>query len=158
MEDFVKEFNFNVFSPVAMTQACMPHLEKTKGNIIFMSSINGKTFVPRTGTYCASKACIDMLAKIIALEEAPNGVRCNLVSPGPVATELLWNLPGTEGKTLDDIAGMLSKGMPVGRIGKTEEIARLCFFLASDEQGYITGADVIIDGATSLQSYVHKSD
>ena len=41
---------------------------------------------------------MDMMAKMIALEEAKNGVRCNIVSPGPVATEILWNLPGTEGK------------------------------------------------------------
>ncbi len=66
--------------------------------MIFISSINGKTQVPGAGNYCMTKAAMDMMAKMFALEESAKGVRVNIVSPGPVATEMLWNLPGTEGK------------------------------------------------------------
>ncbi len=57
---------------------------------------------------------------------------------------------------MDEIKSMLGAGMPLKRIGETAEIGRACHFLASDESGYINGHDLIIDGATSLQSYVHK--
>jgi 3alpha(or 20beta)-hydroxysteroid dehydrogenase len=59
---------------------------------------------------------------------------------------------------MDDIKSMLGAGIPLKRIGETEDIGRVCHFLASEQSGYVSGHDFVIDGAASLQTYIHKSE
>jgi 3alpha(or 20beta)-hydroxysteroid dehydrogenase len=83
------------------------------------------------------------MTKSAALELAPHGIRVNSVHPGPIATPML------EIRAPEDNAARL-KSVPMGRQGEAEEVARLVLFLLSDESGYMTGAEVTVDGGATL--------
>jgi NAD(P)-dependent dehydrogenase (short-subunit alcohol dehydrogenase family) len=96
--------------------------------------------------YSASKAGIMGLTKSLALELAAKGITVNAISPGPCATEIntaILNSP--------ELLAKFTAQLPVGRFGKPEEIAALAVFLASDDSGFITGTDVVIDGGWMAQ-------
>jgi len=82
-------FETNVKSVVFLTQLCLPHLEKTKGNIVNVSSVAGLRPFPDWGFYAMSKAALDQFTRCLALEMAPKGVRVNAVNPGTVRTPAL---------------------------------------------------------------------
>ncbi len=89
VEEAKEMMDLNFFSPMALTQAALPHIRKTKGNIIFISSVAAGVPYGSTAAYGASKAALTQFAKVLALEEAPNGVRANVISPGGINTEIL---------------------------------------------------------------------
>ncbi|XP_050353671.1 3-oxoacyl-[acyl-carrier-protein] reductase-like [Nymphalis io] len=139
--------NLNVRAQVQMTHLAAPHLIKTKGNIINISSIAGKmTFTNPLLCYAISKAAIDHFTRAVALELAPHGVRVNSISPGPVRTDLLSNA-GVE-KTMDDI----DYKIPLGRVSDSEEIADLILYVASDKAKAITGSDFVTDNGILVNS------
>jgi NAD(P)-dependent dehydrogenase (short-subunit alcohol dehydrogenase family) len=95
---------------------------------------------------CAAKAGVDMLTQVLALEWGPQGIRINSIVPGPIAdTEGLKRLAPT-----DDTLDAMARRVPLGRLGRTDDIARMAMFLASDWGGYITGAILPVDGGLGL--------
>ena len=95
--------------------------------------------VPQTiGHYCASKAAVIQLAKAMAVEFAPHGIRVNSVSPGYVMTELV--------EPLTTFHEAWKPRIPMGRLGRPEEMMGLYVYLASDASSYMTGSDIVIDG------------
>lgn len=97
---------------------------------------------------CSAKAGINMLAKCLALEWGPAGIRVNAISPGPIAdTEGMRRLTPT-----DEATAALARSIPLQRYGRIDEIAAAAIYLASEEAAYVTGMVLDVDGGTSLGS------
>ena len=145
LEDWDKMMNINLRAVFCLTQKCVPHLEKTKGNIVNVSSVAGLRAFPNLLAYCVSKAAIDQLTRCSALELAPKGVRVNAVNPGVVVT----SLHKRGGMAEEDYQNFLEHSKtthPLGRVGEPAEVAELIYFLASEKALWITGATYEIDG------------
>jgi NAD(P)-dependent dehydrogenase (short-subunit alcohol dehydrogenase family) len=141
--------NINLRSVFHLMKLAVPHLEKTKGNIVNVSSVTGPRSFPGVLAYCVSKAGVDQLTRCAALELAAKGIRVNAVNPGVVVT----GLHRAGGMNDEAYAAFLEHSKtthPLGRVGKAEEVADLIYFLASDRAGWITGATVSIDGGRAL--------
>lgn len=145
LEDWDKMFDINLRSVFYIMQKCIPHLEKTKGNIVNVSSVTGIRAFPGVLAYCVSKAGVDQLTRCAALELAPKGIRVNAVNPGVVETNL-HKRSGMENEKYRTFLEHSKLTHPLGRVGQPEEIADLIYFLASDQAGWITGATYEIDG------------
>ncbi|MCS6875194.1 MAG: SDR family oxidoreductase [Pyrinomonadaceae bacterium] len=145
LEEWDKVMNINLRAVFLLMQKCIPHLEKTKGNIVNVSSVAGERAFPNVLAYCVSKAGLDQLTRCAALELAPKGIRVNAVNPGVVIT----NLHRRGGMSEEEYQKFLKRSKtthPLGRVGEPEEVAELIYFLASDKASWITGATYEIDG------------
>ncbi|MGD0490468.1 MAG: glucose 1-dehydrogenase [Steroidobacteraceae bacterium] len=111
------------------------------GSIINLSSTMGSRGAAGASMYVASKHAVEGLTKSAALEAAPFGVRVNAVAPGPVETEMLGRFAGSA-----DRMSAIAQGVPLKRLGRTEEIAHAILFLASANAGFVTGEIVHING------------
>lgn len=132
----------NLTSVFLMCRAFVPHMKGSGyGRILNMTSIMAHVSMPQRTAYSSTKAALLGLTKALALELATEGVTVNGISPGPFATEM--NTPILQNPELN--AQFVSK-IPVGRWGKLEEVGALAAFLCSDEAGFITGTDILIDG------------
>jgi NAD(P)-dependent dehydrogenase (short-subunit alcohol dehydrogenase family) len=141
--------NINVRSVFHLMKLATPHLEKTKGNIVNVSSVTGLRSFPGVLAYCVSKAAVDQLTRCAALELAPKGIRVNAVNPGVVVS----GLHRSGGMTDENYAAFLEHSKtthPLARIGQPSEVADLIYFLASDKAAWITGETVSIDGGRAL--------
>jgi NAD(P)-dependent dehydrogenase (short-subunit alcohol dehydrogenase family) len=143
--DWRRMMDINLDSTFRLMQLALPHLEKRKGNIVNVSSVNGIRAFAGVLAYCVSKAAVDQLTRCSAMELAAKGVRVNAVNPGVTVT----NLHRRSGMDPDRYAASLEHSKtthPLGRVGRPEEVADLILFLASDKAGFITGASHPIDG------------
>lgn len=141
--------NINLRSIFHLMKLAVPQLEKTKGNIVNVSSVTGPRSFPGVLAYCVSKAGLDQLTRCAALELAANQIRVNAVNPGVVVT----GLHRSGGMNDEAYAAFLEHSKtthPLGRVGRPEEVADLIYFLASDRAAWITGATVSIDGGRAL--------
>ena len=145
LDDWDKMMNINLRAVFYLMQKCVPYLEKTKGNIVNISSVAGLRAFPNVLAYCVSKAAIDQLTRCSALELAPKGIRVNAVNPGVVITALHKR----GGMAEEDYGNFLEhskKTHPIGRVGEPREVAELIYYLASEKASWITGATYEIDG------------
>jgi acetoacetyl-CoA reductase/3-oxoacyl-[acyl-carrier protein] reductase len=155
-EDWYKVIAVNLSGAFFMSQAALPHMiERGTGRIISISSIIGSTGNIGQANYAASKSGLFGLTKTLAREacfqlqragkltEDSIGVTVNAVAPGFVATEMLEHIPE---KVLERIKAQI----PVGRLGRPDEIARVVHFLASDHSSFITGAVVNVNGGQEM--------
>ena len=141
--------NVNLRAVFHLMQTATPHLIKTKGNVVNISSVTGLRSFPGVLAYCVSKAAVDQLTRCAALELAPKGVRVNAVNPGVVITEIHKR----GGMSEDNYANFLEHSKtthPLGRVGRASEVAELVFYLASEKASWITGATYQIDGGRAL--------
>jgi NAD(P)-dependent dehydrogenase (short-subunit alcohol dehydrogenase family) len=132
-----------------LTKLAVPYLEKSRGNVVNVSSVTGPRSFPGVLAYCVSKAGVDQLTRCAALELASKGIRINAVNPGVVVT----GLHRSGGMSEEAYAAFVEHSKtthPLGRTGEPREIADLIYFLASDRAGWITGATVSIDGGRAL--------
>ncbi|CAL4166714.1 unnamed protein product, partial [Meganyctiphanes norvegica] len=149
MEDYDRQMNVNTRSPFLMTKLSLPHLLKTKGNIVNISSVTGTRAFPNVVSYCMSKAALDQLTRTVALEVAERGVRVNAVNPGVIVTECHKR----GGMSEEAYAKFLEHGKSthaMGRVGQVEEVASAVVFLASDQSSFITGVTLPVDGGRSI--------
>jgi len=130
-------------------QLATPHLIKTKGNVVNISSVTGLRSFPGVLAYCVSKAGVDQLTRCAALELAPKGVRVNAVNPGVVVTEI-HKRGGMDKEAYERFLEHSKTTHPLGRVGDPGEIADLVLYLASDKAAWITGATYSIDGGRAL--------
>jgi NAD(P)-dependent dehydrogenase (short-subunit alcohol dehydrogenase family) len=145
LDDWDAMLDINLRSVFYLTQRCVPYLERTKGNVVNVSSVAGPRAFPNLLAYCVSKAGLDQLTRCCALELAQKGIRVNAVNPGVVIT----NLHKRGGMNDEKYAAFLEHSKsthPLGRVGTPDEVAELICFLASDKAGWITGATYEIDG------------
>lgn len=121
-----------------------PMLEKGSGSLVHIASISASSPQPASGAYSTTKAAIAMLSRQLAAEWGPRGVRSNTVSPGMIRTPLTENFYRTPG-----VSESRSNVVPSRRIGRPDDIANACVFLASDRASYVNGQDLIVDGGFS---------
>jgi len=116
-----------------------PMLNQSYGRIINISSVNGQRAQFGQVNYAAAKAGMHGITKTLAIETAAKGITVNTISPGYVGTDMVMAVA-------PEIRAKIVEGIPVGRLGGTEEIAHLVSFLASPKSGFITGANYAING------------
>ena len=139
--DFREIVEVNLMAPMALSQAVLPHMRANAwGRIVNIASVFGEVSRDQRAAYSASKFGLIGLTKALAAEVAQDGVLVNCVSPGPLETELTTEVLGEAGKA------SISKEIPIGRLGTPAEVATLVGFLASDNNSYISGQSIIIDG------------
>ena len=137
--------NINLRSIFHLMQIAVPHLKKTKGSIVNVSSVTGLRAFPGVLAYCVSKAGVDQLTRCAALELADAEVRVNAVNPGVVRTNL-HRRGGMNEDAYETFTEHSKKTHPLGRIGEPEEVAELIAFLATSRSGWVTGTTISIDG------------
>ena len=145
LDDWDYMMNLNVRVPFYLMQCALPYLSARQGNVVNVSSVTGIRAFPGVLAYCVSKAGVSQMTSCTALELAGIGVRVNAVCPGVVVTELHRR----GGMSADAYAAFLEHSKtthPLGRVGQAEEVADLIYFLASPQAGWITGANIPIDG------------
>ena len=139
-DDFDKVMEVNLKSVFNMTKACQRvFLKNRNGSIINMSSVVGVKGNAGQSNYAASKAGIIGFSKSIAQELGSRSIRCNVIAPGFIKTEMTDNLS-------DSIIESWTENIPLKRPGESNDVANLCLFLASDLSSYITGQVINVDG------------
>jgi 2-keto-3-deoxy-L-fuconate dehydrogenase len=150
--DWALSFDLNVHAMYRMSRAFLPAmLERSAGAIVNMSSIASSVKgVPNRFAYGASKAAVIGLTKAIAADFVSNGIRCNVICPGTVESPSLRGRivaqAMQQGIEIEKAEANFVGRQPMGRLGRTEEIAALALYLASDEAAFTTGAVHVIDG------------
>jgi NAD(P)-dependent dehydrogenase (short-subunit alcohol dehydrogenase family) len=140
-------FDINVKGAYFLIQALRPLLNKGAA-IILNGSINAHIGMPSSSVYAASKAALISFAKTLSAELVDEGVRVNVVSPGPVTTPLYGRL-GLEAGQLDDMAAAIVSQIPIKRFGTPDEVAAAVLFLSSPQAAFIVGTELIVDGGMS---------
>ena len=149
-DDWTRLYNINLKGIYYMSNAFVPMmLEQKKGAVVNTGSILGYRTVPERAAYASSKGAIDTLTRTMAFDLAQHNIRVNCVVPGAIDTPLL------RGSINDspDPAGtekFLGSKSVFGRMGTSEEVANVMYFLASDEASFVTGAAYFVDGGWSI--------
>jgi glucose 1-dehydrogenase len=145
-QDYDAVLNVNLKGAFFLTQAFVRRLRDARqpGRIINISSVHEDMAFPHFSTYCASKGALRMLMRNLAVELGPLGITVNNIAPGAIITPINKSL--LEDKDDKPKLDALLNNIPLGRMGKPEEVASLAAFLASDEGAYITGSTYVIDG------------
>lgn len=134
----------NLKSVYLVTKAVLKGMLKERwGRIINVSSVVALIGNPGQTNYCASKAGIIGFTRALAKEVASRGITVNAVCPGYIETDMTMSLT-------DDVKQKLLENIPLGRVGKPEEVAKVIGFLSSDASSYITGQVIVVDGGLSL--------
>lgn len=143
-DDWHSVLDVNLFGAFAMTKAVIEHMiERGSGRIVNISSVIGETGNVGQANYAASKAGLVGLTKSLALEMSRRGITVNVVAPGFIATEMVGQMPQA---ALDAVVDKI----PLRRLGKPDEVARVVNFLLEDESSYITGAVYTINGGLDM--------
>ena len=130
-------YNTNFYAPLLLTRGFAPELSKAHGTVVNLTSIAGSRVHPFAGSaYATSKAALAALTRELAFDLAPAGVRVNAIAPGEIDTAILS--PGTP--------QIVERDIPMHRLGTTDEVADLIWFLCSPQAAYITGAEIPING------------
>ena len=120
-------------------------------SVIFLSSINAFTGMPNTAVYAACKAAINSYTRTASTELAPRKIRVNSINPGPMDTPFVEK-SGLSKQDADNVNSSLANRIPLKRLGKPEDVAKLAAFIASDDASFITGVEYLIDGGLNVNS------
>lgn len=145
LDQYERVMNTNVRGPYHLTMLATPHLLKTKGNIVNVSSVTGLRSFPNVLAYCMSKSALDQFTRCVALELAPKGVRVNAVNPGVITTGLHMKSEMNE-QQYEEFIRKCADTHAIGRAGDAKEVASVIVFLSSDAASNITGATLPVDG------------
>ncbi|PYU29607.1 MAG: short-chain dehydrogenase [Acidobacteria bacterium] len=143
---FEKQVQLNFISVFFTVQGALPLL-RDGAAIVLISSLTSRIGPPGTSAYAGSKAAVRSMAKSMAAELSPRGIRVNVVTPGYTRTPL-WERTRTP-QQIAAVNELLPKIVPLERWGEAEEVARAVLFLASSDSSYVQGAEIVIDGGTS---------
>ncbi|WP_159768939.1 SDR family NAD(P)-dependent oxidoreductase [Streptomyces sp. HM190] len=144
LDEFMQVVRVNQVGVFLGIKALAPEIEAAGGGtVVNTASYTGLTGMEYVGAYAATKHAIVGLTRVAALELARKGIRVNAVCPGAVDTAMTDPGEGVSAETVDKL---YRKRVPLGRIGKPEEVARLALFLSCDDSSYITGQPFVVDG------------
>ncbi len=143
---FNRMFDGNVKGLLFTVQKALPLLSNGAA-IVLTSSVVGSKGLPANSVYAATKAAIRSFARTWTTDLKDRGIRVNAVSPGPIDTEGLNDLLGDSEQGKARKAGF-GQMVPLGRVGRPEEIAKAVLFLASEDSSFVTGAELFVDGGT----------
>ena len=146
---FLDTVNLNLRSVFMASQAAAKHMANHGGSIINISSVGGLVPDISQVAYGTSKAAINYLTKLIAVQEAKHNIRCNAVLPGMTATEAV------EKNLTEEFRNLFLRHIPLGRIGLPEEIAEAVCYFASDASAYTTGQILTVSGGFGLATPVY---
>ncbi|RJQ55362.1 MAG: 3-oxoacyl-[acyl-carrier-protein] reductase [Nitrospiraceae bacterium] len=142
--DWQEVISTNLEGTFNLTRAAIVALMKQKsGVVVNIASVSGIAGMPRQTNYAASKAGIIGFTKALAKEVAPYDIRVNAVAPGFIETDMIGSLK-------EDYKNQILKQIPLKRLGRPQEVARMVKFLVSDDAGYVTGQTFVIDGGLSI--------
>lgn len=145
-EKIHKVIDTNIISPVLTLKELIKQKKLNKGaSIVVISSISSGYATISNTMYAASKGALESMVKVAALELAPRSIRVNTIRPGIIDTSIIKNY------ALESSLGEFIKDIPLGRIGKTEDIAYATIFLLSELTTWITGSTLTIDGGITLR-------
>uniref|UniRef100_A0A2K5DDY3 Hydroxysteroid 17-beta dehydrogenase 14 n=1 Tax=Aotus nancymaae TaxID=37293 RepID=A0A2K5DDY3_AOTNA len=147
-QEFRQLLELNLLGMYTLTKLALPHLRKSQGNIINISSLVGAIGQAQAVPYVASKGAVTAMTKALALDESPHGVRVNCISPGNIWTPLWEELAAS---TPDPRATILegTLAQPLGRMGQPAEVGAAAVFLAS-EANFCTGIELFLTGGAEL--------
>jgi len=143
-EHFDNTFNRNVKGLLFTVQKALPLLQDGS-SIILNASIAGSKGLEAFSVYSATKAAVRSFARSWTVDLKERKIRVNALSPGPIDTPALGTLASTE-KEVAQLKASLIVGVPLGRMGSSDEIAKAAVFLASDDSSYVTGIELFVDG------------
>ena len=154
LDDWRRQMAVNVDGVFLGVKTSLPLMRKTRdGSIINISSIAGLRGAANLSAYCTSKGAVRLFTKSVAIECAAmqDGIRCNSVHPGLIETPI-WGqvVPGSNEPM--DLDAAASLRVPLRRKGWPDDIAKVVLFLASDDSGYMTGEEVVVDGGMTVGS------
>lgn len=140
-EDVIKTNLTAVFFTV---QAAAAHLNDN-ASVILNGSVHTALGAPGYSAYAASKAGVTGMARVLASELAPRGIRVNVVAPGATRTPI-WKGAAPTAEAFKALEGQMSRGIPLGRIGEPDEVAKTVLFLASDDAANVNATEIFVDG------------
>jgi 3-oxoacyl-[acyl-carrier protein] reductase len=138
-------FGVNTLGLIALTREALPHLVRSKGNIVSVSSVVSRGVLAGASAYSATKAAVDQFTRVLALELGPSGVRVNAVLPGVTTSDMTADLLSDPARS----NGLIGQ-TPLGRVGAPDDIAKTALFLASPDAGWVTGQLVQSSGGLLL--------
>ena len=147
LEAFDRTLRMNLRSAFLMTKYALPHLQKTRGNIVCAGSEAGFNGLAQNTPYGGTKGWMHSFVKGVAVEQAKYGVRANCFCPGAIDTAWTHKEKGPMNAEMEE---MLINATPMARRGTPEEMANVCAFIASDEASYVTGALWLADGGVTV--------
>jgi len=145
--EYDQVFDINVKGLFFTLKKALPLLNEG-ASVILNASVANKAGLPGGIGYAASKAAVRSIGQTAAAELGPQGIRVNLLSPGPIETPL-YSKMGLPEEAIGGLREMWANAVPLGRFGSPDEMANIAAFLASDESSFITGADIQADGGLS---------
>lgn len=145
LDEWDRQIAVNLGGVFLCSKFFLPHLKKTQGCIINMSSVNGFFVEPTCAGYCATKGGIIALTKAMAIDHGKDGIRVNCICPGYIDAGLAWEYFETQADPTSAREGA-AKLHALWRIGKPEEVGRAAVFLASDDASFMTGSTVVVSG------------
>lgn len=151
-EQWQKAFEQNMLSFTRIVGAAAPEMKKAGyGRVLTIASSSIKQPIPNLALSNALRAGVWGIAKTLSRELAPQGILVNVIAPGRIDTERIAELDQANatksGRSIEDVRKASVAGIPLGRLGKPEELANLVVFLASEAGSYITGQAITVDGA-----------
>ncbi|KAI6238564.1 hypothetical protein M3Y99_00680100 [Aphelenchoides fujianensis] len=146
LENLDYVMDVNVKSLMAMTRLCIPHLQKTKGNVVNISSIGSTWCVPSLTPYQLTKAAVDHYTRNASIEYAQVGVRVNAVRPGVITTNFGARHGSPSDQSLAWYENVRKNVIPMHRFGNPREVSNVIAFLASEKASYVTGSLIVVDG------------
>ena len=143
-EQFDKTFSINVKGLLFSVQKALP-LFQDGGSIILNGSVAGSKGLESFSVYSATKAAVRSFARTWTTDLKARGIRVNVISPGPIDTPI-FNSMGASKEELDQLKTNLALPVPMGRMGRPEEVAKAALFLASADSSFVTGVELFVDG------------